>query len=82
MTALANALRNQLETAVVAARKAAEAGARDALNRLAVGEDKAYDSMSVDDKDLRRRLRAKQRQRAYRWGPFAWQRAFWPMRVF
>jgi hypothetical protein len=56
--ALPRPLRAQLESAVKAARDAAEKGARAALRQLAVGEPKAPDYLTEELKALRRRLRA------------------------
>ena len=55
-------IRNQLARAVQAARRAGEAGVRKALEILAVGDARAHESMSAEDRDLRRRLRAHGRQ--------------------
>lgn len=51
-------LRTQLENTVKAARDVAEKAAKGALAQLAVGEAKAPDYLSADQKSLRRRLRA------------------------
>ncbi len=55
-------IRNQLARTVQAARRAGEAGARSALDVLAVGDARAHPSLSPDEQDLRRRLRAHGRQ--------------------
>ena len=55
-------IRNQLARTVQAARRAGEAGARNALGVLAVGDARAHPSLSPDDQDLRRRLRTHGRQ--------------------
>lgn len=62
MPALASTLRQQLGTAVKAARKVAEAGARKALEALAVHEPDPYRHMDEAQRDLRRKLRAQARQ--------------------
>ena len=62
MTPLAAELRRRLERAVVSARAAAETGAREALESLAVREGKPYEHMTEDQRALRRRLRAHARQ--------------------
>ena len=51
-------LRTQLENTVKAARDVAEVAATAALVQLAVGEGKAPDYLTDDQKALRRRLRA------------------------
>ncbi len=55
-------LRRQLERTVVRARDVAEAGAREALEALAVHHHEPYGHMSSGQRDLRRRLRAHARQ--------------------
>ena len=55
---LEKALRNQLEKAVEKARDIAELAAKEELQRLAVGEKSAADYLSVENRDLRNRLRA------------------------
>ncbi len=60
--ALTPALRKQLEKAVCSARTEGEAGARAALGALAVDEARPHESMSADERGLRRRLRAHGRQ--------------------
>ena len=55
-------IRNQLKRTVEEARRCAEAGARNALDVLAVGDARAHASLSPDEQDLRRRLRAHGRQ--------------------
>jgi hypothetical protein len=59
---LESSLRNELARAVTAARRAAESGARAALQTLAVDAAAAHSGMSDTDKALRRRLRARGRQ--------------------
>ncbi|MDE0190816.1 MAG: N-6 DNA methylase [Gammaproteobacteria bacterium] len=61
-TPLSPSLRNQLERAVVSAREVAEAGARVALESLAVHERDPYRHMSPEQRALRNRLRAHGRQ--------------------
>ena len=61
-TPLSPSLRNQLERAVVRAREVAEAGARVALESLAVHERDPYRHMSREQRALRNRLRAHGRQ--------------------
>ena len=62
MAALATDQRNRLESTVKAARVAAEAGARQAIEALAVDRSRAFESMTAEEKDLRRRLRSHGRQ--------------------
>jgi hypothetical protein len=62
MPALATNLRNDLGRAIVNARRAAEAGARKALESLAVERHEPHGSMSPDERQLRNRLRARGRQ--------------------
>ena len=62
MQSLSGELRNRLAATVKAARRAGEAGARSALGVLAVGDARAHPSLSADEQDLRRRLRAHGRQ--------------------
>ena len=62
MDSLPVEIRNQLARTVQAARRAGEAGARSALGVLAVGDARAHPSLSPDEQDLRRRLRAHRRQ--------------------
>ncbi len=63
MTApLPNDLRNQLAKAITAARREAEAGARQALAALAVDRHEPHGSMSPEERALRNRLRARGRQ--------------------
>ncbi len=59
---LSPSLRKQLERAIVSARDVAEAGARAALESLAVHEREPYRHMSVEQRALRNRLRAHGRQ--------------------
>ncbi|MDP9367428.1 MAG: BREX-1 system adenine-specific DNA-methyltransferase PglX [Chloroflexota bacterium] len=54
--------RRQLESAVIAARKAAEAAARVALETLAVERDEPFSTMGESARTLRRALRARARQ--------------------
>ena len=58
MATLAPSLRKQLERVVVEARDVAEAGARAALEALAVHHRESYSHMSSEECSLRRRLRA------------------------
>lgn len=62
MPSLPSPLRKQLETAITAARKTAEAGARKALEALAVHEADPYRHMDEAQRTLRRKLRAQARQ--------------------
>jgi len=55
-------LRKQLETAVINARNIAETAASQVLNRLSVGDNKAAEYLTDDQKKLRNRLRAHGRQ--------------------
>ena len=55
-------LRSQLEKVVKAARQEAEAGARAVLEQYAVSEPQPFEHLSPEDRDLRRRLRARARQ--------------------
>ena len=59
---LSTDLRNQLGRTIAAARREAEAGARRALESLAVGQTKPHESMSPVEQTLRNRLRARGRQ--------------------
>ena len=59
---LSPSLRKQLERAIVSARDVAEAGARAALESLAVHEREPYRHMSSEQRALRNRLRAHGRQ--------------------
>ena len=54
-------LRNDLEKVVEKARDIAELAAKEELQRLAVGEKSAADYLSVENRDLRNRLRAHSR---------------------
>src|SRR5437773_1291810 len=58
MGALSVPLRRQLERAVLAARKAAETGARKALHALAVDSEQAPPYLTDEQRELHRRLRA------------------------
>ena len=62
MASLPVELRNQLARAIQDARRGAEAGARKALESLAVHLPKAHESMDRRARDLRARLRAHARQ--------------------
>ena len=62
MPALPADLRNRLGKAVVAARREAEAGARRALESLAVERHEPHGSMGLEERKLRNRLRARGRQ--------------------
>ena len=62
MSALPSPLRKQLENAIKAARTTAEAGARKALEALAVHEADPYRHMDDAQRTLRRKLRAQARQ--------------------
>ena len=69
MDSLPVEIRNQLARTVKAARRASEAGARNALEVLAAGAARAHESLSPADQDLRRRLRAHGRQLGDRLDP-------------
>src|SRR5690606_28921467 len=62
MASLAPALRKKLEDAVKEARDVAEAGARAALEQLAVHAAEPFSHLSPEDRELRNRLRARARQ--------------------
>ncbi|MEW6662458.1 MAG: Eco57I restriction-modification methylase domain-containing protein [Bacillota bacterium] len=62
MPVLSTELRNHLARVMVAAREAAEAGARSALQALAVHHHEPYCSMTPEQRVLRNRLRAHGRQ--------------------
>lgn len=62
MATLSRELRNALESAVLAARRQAEAGARKALEQLAVAHHEPWATMTTVQQSLRRRLRARGRQ--------------------
>ena len=62
MPPLATNLRNDLGRVIVKARQAAEAGARKALESLAVERHEPHGSMSLEERKLRNRLRAHGRQ--------------------
>lgn len=62
MSTLSSSLRRQLENGVKAARRIAEAGARKALEGLAVHEADPYQHMTEAQRDHRRKLRAQARQ--------------------
>jgi hypothetical protein len=62
MASLDRNLRRDLENAVKKARRVAEAGARDAINQLAVGHHEPWPTLSPEQRKLRNRLRAHSRQ--------------------
>jgi hypothetical protein len=62
MTSLAPDLRNRLKDAVITARALAEAGSRAALEALAVHHHEPYGHMTMEERRLRRKLRAHARQ--------------------
>jgi hypothetical protein len=62
MASLDRNLRRDLENAVKKARRAAEAGARQAVEQLAVGHHEPWSALSPDQRKLRNRLRAHGRQ--------------------
>ena len=62
MSGLPTPLRRQLESAIKQARRLAEAGARHALEALAVHEPDPYQHMSEAQRTLRRQLRAQAKQ--------------------
>lgn len=62
MASLDRNLRRDLENAVKKARRVAEAGARDAVNQLAVGHHEPWSALSPEQRKLRNRLRAHGRQ--------------------
>lgn len=62
MASLDRNLRRDLENAVKKARRAAEAGARQAVEQLAVGHHEPWAALSPDQRKLRNRLRAHGRQ--------------------
>ena len=62
MAPLSTELRNMLGRTIVAARRDAEAGAHKALESLTVEQHEPHGSMSLEDRKLRRRLRARGRQ--------------------
>lgn len=62
MATLSRELRKTLERVVLAARREAEAGARKALDQLAVAHTEPWPTMTSDQQALRRRLRARGRQ--------------------
>jgi hypothetical protein len=76
MRALPNHLRRQLELAVLAGRRTAEAGVRAALRTLAVGEERKPDYLTAEQAHLRRGLRAKQRQLGGGLEVLAWECAY------
>ncbi|MEA3280071.1 MAG: N-6 DNA methylase [Thermodesulfobacteriota bacterium] len=62
MSTLSTELRNKLERTIVQARDVAEAGAKAALEALAVNHHEPYGHMSPDERKLRNHLRARARQ--------------------
>ena len=62
MPTLASDLRSKLERVVIDGRDAAEAGARAALQALAVHHHEPYAHMKPDQRELRNHLRARARQ--------------------
>ncbi len=62
MPVLSSELRNELGRVIIKAHRAAEAGARKALESLAVERHEPFSSMSLEERSLRRRLRARGRQ--------------------
>ena len=62
MQPLEKSLRNQLERVVKQARDVAEEAAQAALNQIGVGEASPLTHLTVEERDLRRRLRAHGRQ--------------------
>lgn len=62
MAKLSRELRRALERVVLAARGEAEAGARKAIEQLAVAHHEPWSTMTADQQRLRRRLRARGRQ--------------------
>ena len=62
MISLPTPLRRQLEKAIQQARQSAEAGARHALEALAVHQPDPYPHMDEGQRHLRRQLRAQARQ--------------------
>jgi len=60
--ALGKLLRKQLETSVIKARTIAETAATQVLKRLSVGDNKAAEYLTEEQKKLRNRLRAHGRQ--------------------
>lgn len=62
MPSLSRDLRKDLENTIKAARTDAEAGARKALDLLAVGHHEPWPSLNADQRKLRNRLRAHARQ--------------------
>jgi hypothetical protein len=69
MTSLAPDLRNRLKDAVTAARDLAETGSRAALEALAVHHHEPYGHMTMEERRLRRNLRAHARQLGDRQDP-------------
>ena len=69
MNVLAVELRKRLERAISDAREVAEAGARAALEALAVHLREPYEHLNPEERSLRRRLRAHGRQLGDRLDP-------------
>ena len=59
---MANEIRNQLARVIGEARRIGEIGARKALESLAIDRRESHESMSADERTLRRRLRAHARR--------------------
>ena len=62
MPVLPTNLRNQLGKAIIQARRIAEAGAKIALESLAIDRHEPFSSMSIEERKLRKHLRARGRQ--------------------
>ena len=62
MASLESTLRSALEKAVIAAREEAEAASRAALDVLAVNQQRAFETLTREQRVLRNALRAKARQ--------------------
>jgi hypothetical protein len=62
MTTLSTELRNRLKDAVIAGRDLAETGSRAALEALAVHHHEPYGHMTIEERSLRKKLRAHARQ--------------------
>ena len=62
MASLESTLRSALEKAIVAAREEAENAARAALDVLAVNQQRAFETLTIEQRSLRNSLRAKARQ--------------------
>jgi hypothetical protein len=76
MRALPNDLRKQLETAVIAGRRAAEAGVRAAFASLGVQDRDKPPHLNADQSRLRRGLKAKQRQLGGGYDVLVWDAAY------